>query len=442
MMPQDWGDSFGGRLTQLRHQHQLTQEQLADKSGLSVRAISSLECGARHPRRLTVERLTTGLGLTPAERRQLIDAAAADRWHPEQQPPAAPPAPVLPLTGRDRELAEVRTHVRGDGPPLLFYVGEPGIGKTRLLAETRRLAANAGVPVLTGACQRGNDPYAPIVDALARHARLLPRGALVTLVKDEPGLLALLPELAALLPDGAAPRPEHHRRLVFDAALRLLEDAARGTGRVVLLLDDLQWAEPAAADLLAHLVTRMGPRLRAVATVRAGELPLRSRLAQCVADLARVGLVGHRNLRPLTEDEAVGLVGRRDVVRRAGGLPLFLSSLSGDESVPDQLRVVVRQQLADLPDDTRALLQRIATGPVVMPIERLVPDGDTAPVLAALEPAIRRRILDDTALGFKFRYPLFREVLVEDLGPTRRRLLRQAVAVLAVARHLSRVKLT
>jgi transcriptional regulator with XRE-family HTH domain len=457
MMPQDWGDSFGGRLTRLRHQHQLTQEQLADKSGLSVRAISSLECGARHPRRLTVERLAAGLGLTPAERRQLIDAAAADRWHPEQQPPAVPQTPVLPLTGRERELTELRAHVRGEpnpttpplpltglkaGPPLLFYVGEPGIGKSRLLAEARQLAAAAGTPVLTGACRRGNDPYVPIVDALARHARLLPRGSLLALVKDEPGLLALLPELAGLLPDSNPPRPEHHRRLVFDAALRLLEDAARATGRVVLLLDDLQWAEPAAADLLAHLVTRMGPRLRAVATVRAGELPLRSRLAQCVADLARVGLVGHRTLQPLTEEESLSLVGRRDVVRRAGGLPLFLTALIGEESVPDQLQIVVRQQLADLPDDTRALLQRIATGPAVMTIERLVPDGDTAPVLAALEPALRRHILDDTALGFKFRYPLFREVLIEDLGPTRRRLLRHAVAVLAVARHLSRVKLT
>jgi transcriptional regulator with XRE-family HTH domain len=320
MTPQDWGDSFGGRLTRLRHEHRLTQEQLADRSGLSVRAISSLECGARHPRRLTVERLATGLELTLSERRQLIDAAA-DRRHP----PALPQAPLRPLAGRDRELAELRAHVRGDGPPLLLFVGEPGIGKTRLLTEARHLAANAGVPALTGACQRGNDPYVPIVDALARHARLLPRTALLALVKDEPGLLALLPELAALLPDGGTPRPaaEHHRRLVFDAALRLLEDAARGTGRVVLLLDDLQWAEPAAADLLAHLVTRMGPRLRAVGAVRAGELPLRSRLAQCVADLARVGLVGHRSLSPLAEADALTLVGRRDIVRRAGGLPLF-----------------------------------------------------------------------------------------------------------------------
>jgi transcriptional regulator with XRE-family HTH domain len=444
MMPQDWGESFGGRLTRLRHAHQLTQEQLADRSGLSVRAISSLECGARHPRRLTVERLATGLGLTPPERRQLVDAAT-DRRHLVDTADV-PPTPAVPLVGRDRELTELRAHVQAEGPPLLFYVGEPGIGKSRLLAETRQLAATAGVAVLIGSCRRGSDQYAPIVDALARHARRLPPSALAALARDEPGLLALLPELAGLLPDGAAARPAaEHRRLVFNAALRLVEDAARGTGRVVLLLDDLQWAEPAAADLLAYLVTRMGPRLRAVATVRAGELPLRSRLAQCIADLARMGLMGHRSLTPLAEPDALTLVGRPDVVRRAGGLPLFLTELASSvaDGIPQHLQVAVRQQLADLPDETRALLLRVATGPAVAPIERLVQDQDTAQtVLTALEPAIRRRILDDTAHGFRFRYPLFREVLAADIGPTRRRLLRQAVAIVATARHLSRVKLT
>jgi transcriptional regulator with XRE-family HTH domain len=114
MMPQDWSDSFGGRLTQLRHEQRLTQEQLADRSGLSVRAISSLECGARHPRRLTVERLALGLGLTLSQRRHLADAATAERWHPVEAAKIAPdhrhpvdlPAPMLALTGRDRELTE------------------------------------------------------------------------------------------------------------------------------------------------------------------------------------------------------------------------------------------------------------------------------------------------------------------------------------------------
>jgi hypothetical protein len=265
---------------------------------------------------------------------------------------------------------------------------------------------------------------------------------LAAVARDEPGLLTLLPELARLLPDTAAPPPEHQRRLVFRAALRLLEDTARGPGRVVLLLDDLQWAEPAAADLLAHLVTHMGPRLRVVAAARSGEVPPRARLAQCIADLARLGHVGSCPLPPLTETEALAMTGRPDVYPLAGGLPLFLTgSFSGGE-IPEHLRVAVRQQLADLPDETRTLLRRIATGPAVTPVERLTNDLEPETVLTALEPAILRRIIDDTPAGFRFRYPLFREVLLAELGPTRRRLLRQAVSMMTATRFAGRARIT
>jgi hypothetical protein len=135
------------------------------------------------------------------------------------------------------------------------------------------------------------------------------------------------------------------------------------------------------------------------------------------------------------------MTGRPDIYPRAGGLPLFLAEIAAhppDGGIPEHLRDVVRQQLADLPDDTRDLLRRLATGPA----GRLVDDLGAHRVLAALEPAVQRRIVDDTATGFRFRYPLFREVLMADLGPTRRRLLRQVVAMLAMTRYVGRTKLT
>ncbi|WP_030434672.1 hypothetical protein [Actinoplanes subtropicus] len=79
---------------------------------------------------------------------------------------------------------------------------------------------------------------------------------------------------------------------------------------------------------------------------------------------------------------------------------------------------------------------------MVVPAERLTPDLEPARLLAALEPAIQRRIVDDTAAGFRFRYPPFREVLVADLGPTRRRLLRGAVSMMTMTRYLGRARLT
>jgi transcriptional regulator with XRE-family HTH domain len=386
----DWAESFGGRLARLRHDRGLTQEQLADLSGLSVRAISSLECGARHPRRMTVERIATGLQLAPPDRRRLVDASARpSRLTPASPSPLAAAGPVSSprLVGRHRETAELCAHLDGDGPPLLALTGEPGIGKSRLLAEADRLATAAGLPLLHGACRRGGT----IDPELLRYASRPPAAA---------------------------------------------------TGRVVLLLDDMQWADSATAEVLGHLVERMGVRLRVVIAVRSGDLPPRGSLAQRLGDLARVGRVGHRALPPLSPAEALELAGRPGIVERAGGLPLFLVELAAATGgIPPHLRLAVRHQLAELPDDARALLQRMAAGPVVTSAERLLRGDDTAhAILTALEPAIRRRIVDDTVDGFRFRYPLFREVLLAELGPSRRSLLRHALAVLATFRPLGHVK--
>ena len=442
-MPQhDWIDSFGAQLTRLRHEHRLTQEQLADRAGLSVRAISSLECGARRPRRLTVERLATGLALGPRERQQLVDAAAEERVPVLPQP--SRPAPATPLIGRDEERETLRRQLRGDGPPLLCFLGEPGIGKSRLLAEAATIAAECGSPVWAAGCRRGGEPYAPVVDAFADYARRVPPHALAELARACPGIDLLLPELAAIAASPIAVPPGQHRRLAFDAASRLVRLAGSTSAPVVLVLDDMQWAGPAAADLLCHLVRQAGTVLRVVIAGRIGDLTPTSRLAQCLGDLARQGLMSHHRLPPLRRAAAEDLVtavagdptalastGRREILRRSAGLPLFLVELTkatirdGADTLPGNLRIAVRQQLTDLPHPAAATLRRLAWAGTTVPIEALTTDAATTDhLLDVLEAAVHRGILEETDRGFRFRYPLMRDVLVEGLGPTRRQVWR------------------
>src|SRR5262249_52270065 len=158
------------------------------------------------------------------------------------------------------EVAELYAHLTGDGPPALNYEGEAGIGKSRLLAEAVAMGTAAGVPVLVGVGRRGGDPYSPPVEALAEHVRRTPTGPLTGQLRGCAGLDALLPELADRFP-GRGGAQGQERRLMFEAAGRFLDNVA-GTGRVLLVLDDLQWAGAEAAALLAFLVRRGWGRLR------------------------------------------------------------------------------------------------------------------------------------------------------------------------------------
>ena len=439
----DWGQPFETLLVRLRRAARLTQEQLADRAGLSVRAISSLECGARSPRRFTVDRLAVGLCLPPRERQMLVDAATRHRWRVEI--PADPPS--APMFGRDAELTEVRAFLAGDGPALLCYEGEPGIGKSRLLTAAAAVAAEAGIPVLAAACRRGGGGYTPVDDAMAGLVERMAEPALTATLRECQGLELLLPELSDRLVSAGCPSPDQRRRLAFDATARLL-DAVAGPGRIVLVLDDMQWAGPRAADLLVHLIRRGGNRLRVVATHRAGDVPRAGRVAQCAADLARLGSLRHRRLRPLHAGDAARLAATiagdalagpasHDVVRRAGGLPLFVVELAraaaagswqASVPVPGHLRLAVHQQIVELPDPAPTLLRRLAVSAVTVPVERLVTEPTSVEhALDALEAAVCRGVLDETRRGFRFRYPLVREIVADGLGPARRRLWRQTV---------------
>jgi transcriptional regulator with XRE-family HTH domain len=319
--------AFGTLLRRYRLAAGFTQEELAERAGLSARAISELERGTKHrPRRDTVQLLVEALALASSDRVALETArhAGAAGGSVHRHDTLSPP-----LVGRSQELALVERHLGGspDGllPPILLLTGEPGIGKTRLLREAAVCARRWGWNVLQGGCQRrgGQEPYAPLLQAVARHLHGLQQGRQRAALAGCAWLVRLLPELAGgpiePLPPWTVP-PEHERRLMFDAVVRFLTNVAEQaphaldgqhgvSGGTLLVLDDLQWAGADALDLLAALAhSAAEARLRVIGAYRDTEVEARHPLTALLADLAQAGLATQRPLAPLAAGEAAQLL--------------------------------------------------------------------------------------------------------------------------------------
>src|SRR5919201_1191786 len=125
--------AFATLLRRYRQAAGLSQEELAERAGLSARTVGDLERGGSHaPRKDTVELLARALALGVPERAALAEAARRLDAAPAPRPtPAGTSSP--PLIGRRRELASLEHHLRGQGPSVLLLAGQPGIGKTCLL---------------------------------------------------------------------------------------------------------------------------------------------------------------------------------------------------------------------------------------------------------------------------------------------------------------------
>jgi len=283
--------AIGGLLRHYREAAGLSQNALAGRAGLSVRALRNLERGANRPYPDTLRRLSDALDLAPPQRDALMaallrrtgapdapslsslpephlsPAAAADTGAPRPAPAVSLP----PIAGRAGELAVVGRYLAGNAPPVLLFAGEPGIGKSRLLVELAARARVAGWTVLAGSAHRhsGQGPYAPLLTALKSHLATLSPARLGASLQGCAWLVRLLPELtldpaarAALgdLPTWTVP-PAQERRLMFEAAARFLANVA-GPAGTLLVLDDLQWADADALDLLATLLRHPSPTVR------------------------------------------------------------------------------------------------------------------------------------------------------------------------------------
>jgi predicted ATPase len=200
------------------------------------------------------------------------------------------------LVGRDEELDALERLVQGalDGHGATALIGgDAGTGKTRLCRELRARAAVLGARVIEGRCSTAESgvPYGPFLDALRfRIARGEGREVAATLAPILAHVAPLFEELAA----GSTGRPRPTAvAMPFDRILGVLRRFAAG-GPVLLLLEDIHWADPTSRDLLHHLARRIaGEPILLVATYRTDELNPGHPVHRLVAALGRERLA-HR----------------------------------------------------------------------------------------------------------------------------------------------------
>jgi transcriptional regulator with XRE-family HTH domain len=229
---------FGPLLRHYRVAAGFTQEELAERAGISARAISDMERGLRkRPYRDTVDRLTITLGLTATQGKELARLArSADRhsvslrasqqldvddehragaWSPAQDLPVGGflgAMPSTPLVGRQWELERLLTTVdavRNGSGRLVMLVGEPGAGKTRLAQEATMHLRENGFLLAAGRSYELEEQssYYPFLDVLAAIHAAIPDQIREMVPAEWPYLSVLLPDLLGSPPVGTSAKP-------------------------------------------------------------------------------------------------------------------------------------------------------------------------------------------------------------------------------------------
>lgn len=364
-----------------------------------------------------------------------------------------------PFVGRETEIDR---YLPGDPSARrgLLIAGEAGIGKTRLAAELGRRAADAGIPVLYGRCQRALAvPYEPWVEALEALAETNSPGHWADWVGERPSLTRLLPDRVIAARDRPDADPDAERYRLFEAVSDLLADAARARGAVIVL-DDLHWADEPTLLLLHHLLVVARPeRLLVVAAYRDTDLLADVSLTDALADLRRVDGLEWLTLSGLAESEVgeliTALTAEADVEKLAravrdetDGNPFFVvevvrhltetgglvdpASAPGDvRELPPSVREVVSQRVRALGVDVAEILATAAIIGIEFELTVLgaVRDQPTEILVDWLDAAVRARVLREVGPGrYEFAHALVRQTLAGDVSATRRRELHRRIA--------------
>lgn len=342
-------------------------------------------------------------------------------------------------------------------PTTCLIGGEAGIGKTRLIGEFVGRAHRLGAHVLIGDCLPLGDtglPYAPFVGALRPLLRSMAADRLDELIGPGRTELAhLLPDLGEAPPTPGPPGSSTHataaQARLFEIVLGLLRRLA-DEQPVVLVLEDLHWADSSTRDLLRFLVRNArDSRFLFVATYRSDELHRRHPLRPLLAELQRLENVDAVELAAFDESEMAeqlaGITGEAvapeivgAVLNRSGGNPFFAEELiaagAASLALPRSLRDMLEDRVRQVGADAQHVLQVASVaGPAVN--HRLlaeVVELDEPTLTDAVRAVVDAHLLLPTrpeeSPGYRFRHELLREAVYEDLLPNERMRLHAAFA--------------
>ena len=387
---------------------------------------------------------------------------------PETPPPTTAPPGPLPaglaaatakhaFVGRREALAALRgawDAAVGDERRLVLLAGEAGIGKSRLAAEFTRAAHRDGAVVLYGRFdETGPGAYGPILQML----RGWSGGAALTVPAQRLGPRAS--DLAALLPElGEPPKAFRgdagvERQRLFDALAALLAEIASGAP-LLLVFDDLQWADGPTLQLLRHLLRAPQPRRTMfLGTYRdEGDHPL----GELIATLRRDAMLTQVPLEGLARGEVAELVEALGAAPSEAfvdtlhdeteGNPFFVEEVLRhggdleDAGVPEGVREVTARRIARLPESAREAMQVACVIGREFDfglLEALGPlSGDA--LVGALDEAVEARVLREVGgrVGrYAFAHALVRATLYDGLSSLRRARLHSRVGETILARH-------
>ncbi|MGH8983029.1 MAG: BTAD domain-containing putative transcriptional regulator [Acidimicrobiia bacterium] len=376
-----------------------------------------------------------------------------------------------PFVGRDHERAlldaALKTVQTAGRRQAVLVAGEPGIGKTTLTAHFARAAHDAGAIVLAGHCDEDlGIPYQPWTEALRHLVRHAPDSLLHAHVAARGGeLTRLAPDLARRVhtPAATSSDPEAERYLLFGAVVDLLERASL-VAPVVLVLDDLHWADRPSLQLLRHVIGAEAPlHLLAVIAYRDTDVADDHPIVETLVALHREPGVERTSLAGLDVDalgtlletaaghtlDADGLVLRDTLAAETDGNPFFVTEVlrhlaetgairQSDDgrwiaaiplaplSLPTSVREVITHRVAHLGDHARQILTLAAIIGREFDLNVLaeVAELDETTVLdsidAATGTALVRPVPDD-AERYTFVHALIEHTLSDALSPPRRR---------------------